>query len=469
MTEQREASKEPVVVDDPVAQARQRFLMQVNEAIAQQRLRRLLLTRPAERRLAPGFEQNGPVLQRVVIRPVRVRDGVRLGFVWHYDTRDMADTLDMAAGMAQIASLLALMRSALLDGGTVEAELGYSKRGRPLFRSRRLPSPDRLDVENAECSITENSHPLAAVQTPAGEQNTSGATSQPSSATATPAQAAQHMDEGEGGQGHAQGGWLGVMGHNRARKYPIAMDRPYLVDLGVVSPAGKLVGAMARKWRQINRFVEIVSAAWQNNPAAATLGHRGQPPIRIRDYGAGKGYLTFALHDYLTHVRGLQVETVGIERRSDLVRQGNGIARRRGLTGLRFVQGDIADSGDDEPADWVIALHACDTATDDALHRGVRQQALMMVCSPCCHRELRPQLQVPAVLKALLRHGIHQGQEAEMLTDSLRALLLEGQGYEARVFEFIGLEDTSKNKMILANRTGRSRAPATVQAELEAL
>lgn len=465
LKEGRDGSTGAVSADDPVVQARQRFLMQVNEAIAQQRLRRLLLSRPAERRLAPGFEQDGPVLQRVVIRPVRVRDGVRLGFVWHYDTRDMAE------GMAQIASLLALMRSALLDGGTVEAELGYSRRGRPLFRSRRLAMPDVSVIQHDECRMTDNPRPAGrgTAQTPAADPDSRGESSQSPTVAATPAQPAKPMDGKDDGQAQAQGGWLGVMGHNRVRKYLVAMDRPYLADLGIVSPAGKLVGAMARKWRQINRFVEIVSAAWQNNPAAATLGHSGQPPIRIRDYGAGKGYLTFALHDYLTHALGLQVETVGIERRSDLVRQGNGIARRQGLTGLRFVQGDIADSGDEEPADWVIALHACDTATDDALYRGVRQQALMMVCSPCCHREVRPQLQVPAVLKPLLRHGIHQGQEAEMLTDGMRALLLEGQGYEARVFEFIGLEDTSKNKMILANRTGRSCAPATVQAELEAL
>ena len=467
---------------DAGSQARARFMAQVVAAIGQRRLRRLLLSRPATRQLAPGFEQDGPVLQRVVVRPVQVRDGVRLGFVWHYDTRDMTDTLDMKEGVARIGDLLTRMRSALLDGGTHEAELGYSKRGRPLFRSRRLPGQGAVEAVIAGDEITAGHAGDAAAAGGAGHGG-------PGRGLADLRPAGDHViqndecniDDGSGQElaHHAStgnvagedgtGGWLGLIAHNRARQYRIALDRPFLVDLGIVSPAGRLVGAMARKWRQINRFVEIVTAAWQNNPQSATLGRPGQAPIRIRDYGAGKGYLTFALHDHLTHGLGLRVETLGIERRSDLVRQGNRIATRQGMTGLRFMQGDIAGCDDDDAADWVIALHACDTATDDALYRGVRQQALMMVCSPCCHRELRPQVQVPAVLGPLLRHGIHLGQEAEMLTDSLRALLLEGQGYEARVFEFIGLEDTGKNRMILANRTRRRRAGDKVQAELQAL
>lgn len=303
--------------------------------------------------------------------------------------------------------------------------------------------------------------------------------------------------------------------HNRQRRYPVDINRPYLVDLGIVGRTGALVPAMARKWRQINKFVEIVAQAWQHNTLASQVGRAGQPPLRIRDYGAGKGYLTFALYDHLTHALGLQVEMVGIERRADLVALCNRLAQRHGLSGLRFEKGDILqacevaevapgtaaggtavtgiadgravagvagvgadaeqsrDSGatasDGTAVDIVIALHACDTATDDALFQGIRQRAAMLVCSPCCHRELRPQLKAPAPLDALLRHGIHLGQEAEMLTDGLRALLLETQGYEAQVFEFISPEHTGKNKMILGNRTGRARDAEAVRAEIEAL
>ena len=310
-------------------------------------------------------------------------------------------------------------------------------------------------------------------------------------------------------------GWGDLADHNRQRRYPVDIGRPYLVDLGIVGRTGALVPAMARKWRQINKFVEIVAQAWQHNTLASRVGRAGQPPLRIRDYGAGKGYLTFALYDHLTHALGLQVEMVGIERRADLVALCNRLAQRHGLSGLRFEKGDILqacevaevapgaaaggaavtgivdgraaagvagvradaersrDSGvmvsDGAAVDIVIALHACDTATDDALFQGIRQQAAMLVCSPCYHRELRPQLKAPAPLDALLRHGIHLGQEAEMLTDGLRALLLETQGYEAQVFEFISPEHTGKNKMILGNRTGRARDADAVRAEIEAL
>ena len=136
-------------------------------------------------------------------------------------------------------------------------------------------------------------------------------------------------------------GWGDLADHNRQRRYPVDINRPYLVDLGIVGRTGVLVPAMARKWRQINKFVEIVAQAWQHNTLASRVGRAGQPPLRIRDYGAGKGYLTFALYDHLTHALGLQVEMVGIERRADLVALCNRLAQRHGLSGLRFEKGDI--------------------------------------------------------------------------------------------------------------------------------
>ena len=243
-----------------------------------------------------------------------------------------------------------------------------------------------------------------------------------------------------------------------------------------------------RPWRASGGRSTSLSRSWRRpgsaRPCAGRWGGAGQQPLRIRDYGAGKGYLTFALHDHLTHQLGLQVETVGVERRADLVALCNRLAQKNGMAGLRFEKGDILRAGDApqglqegqeglqglrEDVHVIIALHACDTATDDALWQGIRQQAAMLVCSPCCHRELRPQLQAPAPLTALLRHGIHLGLEAEMLTDGLRALLLETQGYEAQVFEFISPDDTGKNRMILGCRTGRARPAAEARAEIDAL
>ncbi len=182
------------------------------------------------------------------------------------------------------------------------------------------------------------------------------------------------------------------------------------------------------------------------------------------DFGAGKGYLTFALHDHLRHTLGLAADVTGVELRDDMVRLCSDAAQRLGLAGLAFEQGDV-QSRAPEAIDVMIALHACDTATDHAIHAGIRAGAAVIVCSPCCHKEIRPQMKAPALLRPMLQHGIHLGQEAEMVTDSLRALLLESQGYATQVFEFVALEHTSKNKMILATlrampRCGRRRVGA---------
>lgn len=515
------------VKDARAMDGKARFMALVDAAIEDRTFGRLVLSRPSRPMLPPGFVDEGPVLQRVRIRPVRLRDGVKLAFGWQYDTRDQTDNLALQEARDRIESLLGDMRTALLETSALTAELGFGKRGTPLFRMKRRADAGR-DTENTTDAVG------------AGHwQQGTGALSR---LRAVESRAAQPGDTARDAAGHLpdagletrhmgtadtvpDDGWGALATQNRRRQYPVGIERPFLRDLGLVGRGGQLVPAMARKWRQINRFVEIVARAWARTALQGQVGGAGQRPLRIRDYGAGKGYLTFALHDYLTHTLGLQVETVGVERRADLVALCNRLARNNGLQGLRFEKGDILRpeevmrpgepmhvgkpvhpaeparsgkaTGSGEPgsdvartadaaahgsgqasrqegsgqdaADIVIALHACDTATDDALWQGIRQQTAMLVCSPCCHRELRPQLKAPEPLTALLRHGIHLGQEAEMLTDGLRALLLETQGYEAQVFEFISPEDTGKNKMILGCRTGRSRPVAEVRAEIDAL
>jgi hypothetical protein len=138
-----------------------------------------------------------------------------------------------------------------------------------------------------------------------------------------------------------------------------------------------------------------------------------------------------------------------VELRDDMVALGNTAASRLALDGLQFARGDVREHAEGD-TDVMIALHACDVATDYAIHRGIRSRAAIIMCSPCCHKQLRPQMQSPAPLRPMLQHGIHLGQQAEMVTDSLRALLLEAHGYDTQVFEFVALEHTSKNKMILA-------------------
>jgi hypothetical protein len=188
--------------------------------------------------------------------------------------------------------------------------------------------------------------------------------------------------------------------------------------------------------------------------------------VRVVDFGSGKGYLTFAIHDYLRNTLGVNASVHGVELRADLVQLCSQAAQKLGLTGLSFSQGDVHGYAP-ESIDVMIALHACDVATDYAMDLGLRKGAAIIMCSPCCHKQLRPQLLTPHPLQPILQHGVHLGQEAEMLTDGLRALLLEACGYNTQVFEFISLEHTNKNKMILAvQRASTTSTAPTKQAEV---
>ncbi len=233
--------------------------------------------------------------------------------------------------------------------------------------------------------------------------------------------------------------------HDRAKQRTVDVRRPFLTELGVTTRDGQVVPAMARKWKQINKFVEVFSHALDASPLSDAK------QVRVADFGSGKGYLTFAVHDHLRHVRGVDAQVTGVELRPDMVALGNAVIDKLGLDGLRFDEGDVR-SHTPGLLNVVIALHACDTATDHAIHLGVKAGADIILCSPCCHKEVRPQLLSPHPLRPLLQHGVHLGQQAEMLTDGLRAMLLDACGYETQVFEFVSLEHTNKNKMILGVR-----------------
>ena len=231
--------------------------------------------------------------------------------------------------------------------------------------------------------------------------------------------------------------------HDREKHRCVDLDRAFLTELGVTNTQHQLVPAMARKWKQINKFIEVLANALESSALKSAAR------IDVVDFGSGKGYLTFAMHDYLRHTLGLPARVTGVELRDDMVALCSGAVQRLGLDGLHFEQGDVRSRAP-EAIDIMVALHACDTATDHAIHTGIRAGASIIMCSPCCHKELRPQLLSPHPLRPILKHGIHQAQEAEMLTDGLRALMLDACGYDTQVFEFIALEHTNKNKMILA-------------------
>jgi hypothetical protein len=167
--------------------------------------------------------------------------------------------------------------------------------------------------------------------------------------------------------------------------------------------------------------------------------------------GCGKGYLTFAAYDWLRRGGSGEATVRGFEARPELVELGNRVARENNFAGLSFAAGSIA-TAKLEGVDTLVALHACDTATDDAIAQGIGAGASLIIVSPCCHKELRPQLTPPPVLAGALRHGILRERHAEFVTDSLRAALLEWAGYETKVFEFISTEHTAKNLMIAATK-----------------
>jgi SAM-dependent methyltransferase len=249
--------------------------------------------------------------------------------------------------------------------------------------------------------------------------------------------------------------------HDRP-KHKAVTHAPWLTALGVTAPDGTARPGMADKLRQIERYVEILGHLVSNGPL------REAKSINVADLGAGKGYLTFAAYDYF-RTRGVEVRMTGVESRQELVDTTNRVARDCACDGLSFVHGDIAGFNPDGSLDVLIALHACDTATDDALALGVRNGAQLIVAAPCCHREIRPQITPPEVLAPVLRHGILLEREAEVVTDAARALLLEMHGYSARVFEFISHEHTGKNLMIAAEKLSSPRDPAPLRAQLREL
>jgi len=247
--------------------------------------------------------------------------------------------------------------------------------------------------------------------------------------------------------------------HDRTKKRFIDITHPFLTALGITDKSHRLIPSMAGKWKQINKFIEIFSQAIVSSDLR--LDHE----ITVIDFGSGKGYLTFALHNYLHTVLRTEAKVTGVELRESLVDLCNATAVKMGCKGLYFLCGDVKTHAP-EFCDVMIALHACDTATDYAIHYGIRSQASIIMCSPCCHKQIRTQMHSPELLKPMLQYGVHLGQEAEMVTDTLRALLLEANGYSTKVFEFVSTEHTDKNKMILAlkRRSGDKNSVLSQQA-----
>ena len=389
----------------PPPDALARFQALLHDALAQNALVKLTLGKP--RADAPD-----PTLRNVFARPVVLKAGPHISLLYRHDTRDITKNLPPAEAEPLLLRLLAdSFLDAHLFTPLQTAQLEQSAEAAPGAAPAR---PPRLRVKTAD--------------------------------SAPPIPAASH---------------------DRAKARLVAPDAPWLRALGVTNDRGLPREGMAHKFRQIEKFAELLQSLLAesglepsaSHTALASLSCSKLPApraslLRLADMGAGKGYLTFALADLL----GARAEVLGIERRADLVATCNRVAAECGLAPrLRFTEGDIPSSPSAATAslgqlDALIALHACDTATDDALAAGHAAGARLLVVSPCCQKELRPNLVAPAVLSDALRHGIFLERQAEFVTDALRAQLLEVAGYRTKVFEFVSTEHTAKNLMIAAVR-----------------
>ncbi len=236
------------------------------------------------------------------------------------------------------------------------------------------------------------------------------------------------------------------LAHNRTKHYILndGTPVPFLIELGVMSPEGKVHAQKKDKFRQVNRFLEMV------DDLLAQLSP--QPSLHIVDFGCGKAYLTFALFYFLTSIKGYSVKMTGIDLKSDVIELCQKLARKLGYgNDLNFVLGDVNGFETKQSVDLVISLHACDTATDAALEKAVRWQSRAILCVPCCQHELFKQVRNEA-LAPLLTHGILKERFAALATDAARVQLLEALGYQAQIMEFIDLEHTPKNLLIRATR-----------------
>ena len=372
----------------------EKFIQRLQHSLADGSFVKLTLGRPHDAE---------PSLAKLLARRVVLRGVDHLSLVWRHRTRDITKNLPLLAAVAEISRLVQqqFAHAHLVTRGH-DIQLALGKKGQWGLRIGKLAAALGTDRPDSVDSVDSGAPPCMPAT------------------------------------------------HDRRKQHALSLHTPFLAELGITDSQHRLVPAMARKWRQINKFVEVLAHAIAQSPLA---DHDPAVPVRVLDFGAGKGYLTFAVQHQLL-AGGRVPDVTGIELRDDLTTLCNGVVARLGLHGLRFETGDVSQPTGAHTAstDIMIALHACDTATDVAMHRGIRAGAAIILCSPCCHKELRPQITAPALLQPMLRHGIHMTEQAEMLTDALRALLLQAEGYDAQVFEFISPEHTGKNKMVLAVR-----------------
>lgn len=248
--------------------------------------------------------------------------------------------------------------------------------------------------------------------------------------------------------------------HNRTKQYILMDGTPvdFLVGLGVQTPDGKVNKTRYDKFRQINRYLEFIEDVLDALPGDRTL--------RIIDFGCGKSYLTFAMYYYLHELQGRDIQVIGLDLKTDVIKHCNELATKLGYDKLKFERGDISTYDGATEVDMVVSLHACDKATDYALEKAVKWGAQVILAVPCCQHELNGQMR-SEVLQPVLKYGLIKERMAALITDALRANLLEQQGYETQILEFIDMEHTPKNLLIRAvKRSGKAMKSKSAASDI---
>lgn len=253
-----------------------------------------------------------------------------------------------------------------------------------------------------------------------------------------------------------------AMSHNKTKKYVLPQDVPvpFLVDLGVQTAEGKIINAKYDKFRQINRYLEFVRDILPSLPKDRTL--------TILDFGCGKSYLTFALYYYLKVMNKYDIRVIGLDLKEDVIAKCNALSKKYGYDGLTFHVGDISTYEGVDEVDMVVTLHACDTATDYALEKAVRWNASVILSVPCCQHEVNKQITCKE-LEPVLKYGLIKERMSALITDALRANLLEEQGYETQILEFIDMEHTPKNILIRAVKKNGMRYQSKNKTDVRSL
>ena len=252
------------------------------------------------------------------------------------------------------------------------------------------------------------------------------------------------------------------LSHNRNKRYLLeeGVVVPFLVDLGVQTKDGKIVQSKYDKFRQINRFLELIRDIVPKLPQ--------DRKVSIIDFGCGKSYLTFALYYYLTVLQNLDIDVVGLDLKEDVIKKCNELKDSYGYKNLQFLQGDIREYNEKEEVDMVVTLHACDTATDYALAKAVSWNAKVILSVPRCQHELNAQISCE-MLQPILKYGLLKERMSALLTDGIRANFLEAAGYETQVLEFIDMEHTPKNILIRGVKKGFVKKASDMDAMLDFL